>query len=434
MLHVWGKYYVNGNANSQHADVTKDNWTYGMYNQIDASGNDGTYTAKTKDTIKLDSPIPFEPVTTHTVWKTYNKVLDFAGASLKRDALDAIMVSDTKTGKASFTGDGNGKGFINSQKDIVYSDGSVGLPKLANGTPETDTDGDGMPDAWETANGLNPNDKADGSIYSLDKFGYYTNVEIYINSIVESISKVQNSDAETTVADEYYPEWKSVDGTVNNPGSVAPNGAIEHDTPSEPSTPAETTKLILFFPDGAEAANEQLFPDGSKIAITGNTSKTIGAGKDITIDGKKYKSMKVSNGAQNTLTLPEGQVTKKLTFYSYVNKAEQTDRAAYWKEVGGVAYDVISSGGELMCFQDFENPDVRTYTLETPVNAVTFTNTGEQLCYVLFVDVMDAASGIEGINADKSNIPGVMYNLSGQKVNSSYKGIVIMNGKKFMQK
>jgi hypothetical protein len=87
-----------------------------------------------------------------------------------------------------------------------------------------------------------------------------------------------------------------------------------------------------------------------------------------------------------------------------------------------------------MCFQDFENPDVRSYTLETPVNAVTFTNTGEQLCYVLFVDVMDAASGIEGINADKSNRPGVMYNLSGQKVNSSYKGIVIMNGKKFMQK
>ncbi len=432
MMHVWGKYYVNGNANSQHADVTKDNWTYGMYNQIVASGNDGTYTAKTKDTIKLDSPIPFEPVTTHTVWKTYNKVLDFAGASLKRDALDAIMVSDTKTGKASFTGDGNGKGFINSQKDIVYSDGSVGLPKLANGTPETDTDGDGMPDAWETANGLNPNDKADGSIYSLDKFGYYTNVEIYINSIVESISKTQNSDAETTVADEYYPEWKSVDGTVNNPGSVAPNGAIEHETPSEPSTPSETTKLILFYPDGAEAANEMQFPDGSKIAITGNSEKTIGAGKDITIDGAKYKTMKVSNGAQNTLTLPEGLVATKLTFYSYVNKAEQA-RQAFWKEVGGVPYDVIASGGELMCFQDFENPDVRSYTLEKPMNAVTFTNTGEQLCYVLYVDVMDATNGIEGINADKSK-KGVMYNLSGQKVNSTYKGIVIMNGKKFLLK
>jgi len=176
-----------------------------------------------------------------------------------------------------------------------------------------------------------------------------------------------------------------------------------------------------------------LFPDGSKIAITGNSAKTIGAGKDITIDGAKYKTMKVSNGAQNTLTLPEGLVATKLTFYSYVNKAEQTDRAAYWKEVGGVPYDVISSGGELMCFQDFENPDVRSYTLEKPMNAVTFTNTGEQLCYVLYVDVMDAANGIEGINAD-NNKKGVMYNLSGQKVNSTYKGIVIMNGKKFLLK
>lgn len=437
MMHVWGKYYVDGNVNSAHSDVTSDNWTYGIYNQISSGDNDNTFTSATKDSIKLNSPIAYEAVTTHDAKNAYNMVLAFAGASIRRDALDLIMVSDTRNGTASFTGSGNGKGFINTQSDIKYSDGTVGLPTLAAGTAETDSDGDGMPDAWETANGLNPSDKADGSTYSLDKFGYYTNVEIYINSIVEDLVKAQNMNAISGI-EEYYPEWKGSNGSVHNQGSVAPNGPIDNGETgggsSEPSTPAETTTLILFFPDGAEAANEQLFPDGSKIAITGNTSKTIGAGKDITIDGKKYKSMKVSNGAQNTLTLPEGQVTKKLTFYSYVNKAEQTDRAAYWKEVGGVAYDVISSGGELMCFQDFENPDVRSYTLETPVNAVTFTNTGEQLCYVLFVDVMDAASGIEGINADKSNRPGVMYNLSGQKVNSSYKGIVIMNGKKFMQK
>ena len=241
-------------------------------------------------------------------------------------------------------------------------------------------------------------------------------------------------DAETTVADEYYPEWKSVDGTVNNAGSVAPNGPITHDTPSTPSTPTETSTLLLYFPDGAESANEMLFPDGSKIAITGNTSKNISAGSNITINGNLYKSMKVSNGAQNTLTLPEGLVATKLTFYSYVNKDEQTDRPAFWKEVGGTAYDVISSGGELMCFKDGENPDIRSYTLDAPKNAVTFTNTGEQLCYVLSVDVIDAASGIEGINADNSHKMGFMYNLSGQKVSSAYKGIVIMNGKKFILK
>mgnify|MGYP002514828664 CR=1 FL=1 len=437
MMHVWGKYYVDGNVNSAHSDVTSDNWTYGIYNQISSGDNDNTFTSATKDSIKLDSPIAYEAVTTHDAKNAYNMVLAFAGASIRRDALDLIMVSDTRNGTASFTGSGNGKGFINTQNDIKYSDGTVGLPTLAAGTAETDTDGDGMPDSWETANGLNPSDKADGSTYSLDKFGYYTNVEIYINSIVEDLVKAQNMNAISGI-EEYYPEWKGSNGSVHNQGSVAPNGPIDNGETgggsSEPSTPAETTKLILFFPDGAEAANEQLFPDGSKIAITGNTSKTIGAGKDITIDGKKYKTMKVSNGAQNTLTLPEGQVTKKLTFYSYVNKAEQTDRAAYWKEVGGIAYDVISSGGELMCFLDFENPDVRTYTLDSPMNAVTFTNTGEQLCYVLVVDAMDAASGIEGINADNNHKKGVMYNLSGQKVNSTYKGIVIMNGKKFILK
>lgn len=437
MMHVWGKYYVDGNVNSAHSDVTSDNWTYGIYNQISSGDNDNTFTSATKDSIKLNSPIAYESVTTHDAKNAYNMVLAFAGASIRRDALDLIMVSDTRNGTASFTGSGNGKGFINTQNDIKYSDGTVGLPTLAAGTAETDTDGDGMPDSWETANGLNPSDKADGSTYSLDKFGYYTNVEIYINSIVEDLVKAQNMNAISGI-EEYYPEWKGSNGSVHNQGSVAPNGPIDNGETgggsSEPSTPAETTKLILFFPDGAEAANEQLFPDGSKIAITGNTSKTIGAGKDITIDGKKYKTMKVSNGAQNTLTLPEGQVTKKLTFYSYVNKAEQTDRAAYWKEVGGIAYDVISSGGELMCFLDFENPDVRTYTLDSPMNAVTFTNTGEQLCYVLVVDAMDAASGIEGINADNNHKKGVMYNLSGQKVNSTYKGIVIMNGKKFILK
>ena len=37
MWHVWGDFYVRGNVNSAHADVTKDNWTYGIYNQIDNS-------------------------------------------------------------------------------------------------------------------------------------------------------------------------------------------------------------------------------------------------------------------------------------------------------------------------------------------------------------------------------------------------------------
>ena len=448
MMHVWGKYYVNGNANSQHADVTKDNWTYGMYNQIDASGNDGTYTAKTKDTIKLDSPIPFEPVTTHTVWKTYNKVLDFAGASLKRDALDAIMVSDTKTGKASFTGDGNGKGFINSQKDIVYSDGSVGLPKLANGTPETDTDGDGMPDAWETANGLNPNDKADGSIYSLDKFGYYTNVEIYINSIVESISKTQNSDTETTVADEYYPEWKSVDGTVHNPGSVAPNGAIEHDTPSEPSTPGDDTEepstptdetVFAANPDGLESipagtvlVNNQYFKATTVYDATGGNSNYNYS------DGEAFESWVQMRVAQNpSADAPYGaeqsdctpiviETKQAIKLSAHVRTGPNKEAVMFDAET----FEKLSSTSKFL--EESEKNSLWTWTWEL-ANSKKYVLVEKGGTGRLSGFTVSTTNGIEGINADKSK-KGVMYNLSGQKVNSTYKGIVIMNGKKFLLK
>ena len=56
-----------------------------------------------------------------------------------------------------------------------------GWPNYANGTAAADTDGDGMPDEWEIANGLNPNDPSDAN---KDCIGDgYTNIEKYINGI-----------------------------------------------------------------------------------------------------------------------------------------------------------------------------------------------------------------------------------------------------------
>ena len=45
-----------------------------------------------------------------------------------------------------------------------------------------DTDQDGMPDTWESSNGLNPNDAADRN-GDTDGDGY-TNLEEYLNSLV----------------------------------------------------------------------------------------------------------------------------------------------------------------------------------------------------------------------------------------------------------
>ena len=60
-----------------------------------------------------------------------------------------------------------------------------GWPVLETGTAYTDTDKDGMPDDWETARGLNPNDPADGSL-DRDSDGY-TNVEEFLNSLMADL-------------------------------------------------------------------------------------------------------------------------------------------------------------------------------------------------------------------------------------------------------
>ncbi len=192
MWHVWGKYYVDGNVNSKYPEVTADNWNYGIYNQIDASGNDGTYTEKTKDSIRINTPINYEAVTTHTAEKAFEQVLAYVGASMHRDALDEIIVRDTRLGECTFTASGNAAGIIDHPSD-VSGEGWTKWPDLAQGEAKKDTDGDGMPDEWETANGLNPNDASDGNAKGEDG---YTNLEIYINSLVADITAKQNEGGE----------------------------------------------------------------------------------------------------------------------------------------------------------------------------------------------------------------------------------------------
>jgi PKD repeat protein len=59
-----------------------------------------------------------------------------------------------------------------------------GFPTISNGTPCLDTDHDGMPDVWETANGFNPNNIADRNTVASNGF---TNLENYLNSSVVTV-------------------------------------------------------------------------------------------------------------------------------------------------------------------------------------------------------------------------------------------------------
>jgi hypothetical protein len=94
-------------------------------------------------------------------------VLERAGAGRVRDAVDARIVAGVR--------DRSGR-IIDSQTQVG------GWPDLAPGTPWTDSDGDGMPDDWERAQGLDPADAADGRA---DRNGDgWTNLEDWLNGLV----------------------------------------------------------------------------------------------------------------------------------------------------------------------------------------------------------------------------------------------------------
>lgn len=188
MWHVWGKFYVDGNVNSKYDDVTNDNWTYGMYNQItNGSGVDNTYTQATRDTMRINEPIDFVAVTTHSAADAFDRVLKYAGCrrtESSRDALDIILVNDAREGLATFTGRNCDQGFINSQDDCG------GWPVLATANAPADLDNDGISDQWEDFNGLDPSNPDDGNEVGADG---YTNLERYLNSLVNITTINQNA-------------------------------------------------------------------------------------------------------------------------------------------------------------------------------------------------------------------------------------------------
>ena len=151
-------------------------------------------------------------------------MLNYVGACYKRDVIDQRIVNETNTGTYTYLGsNGSTGGFIDTPNDVG------GWPTYVSTDKLTDTDNDGMPDVWETANGLNPNDATDAATKTLDAKGYYTNIEVYANSLVEDLVKAQNADA-TEAIEEYYPNVTKAEGIQYYDANVTAEGGYETDT------------------------------------------------------------------------------------------------------------------------------------------------------------------------------------------------------------
>ena len=384
-LHLWGKFYVTGNYNSKYPQLNQDNWTYGIINQIDASGCDGTFTQETKDSIKLAEPIDYILTTTHSAADAYDRVLDFAGASLHRDSFDELMVSDTRNGKATYTGSGLSKGFVNSQDDNKPSDADASWsawPTLASKEAPKDTDGDGMPDEWELANALDPTNPKDGKTIGADG---YSNLENYLNSLVADITTAQNMGGETTGS------------TVN-----------------ESEEPVTSTLDIT-----PETANgDWTFSNGCSITIS--TAKSYSTSKNCGIQSIKY-----SNNVTYTIHLPEGVAVSSIDFTGFTNE-DNVD--GYLAELNGKTFSASD-----YVFPSRTGNKAVTYNvkLDTPASGSVSVKFVKQVGMRMTLNTI-STTGISHINLDNDS-DSKTFNLGGQFTGKNSKGIVIQNGKKILK-
>ena len=384
-LHLWGKYYVAGNYNSKYSDVNNDNWTYGIINQVDANSCDGTFTAETKDSIKLSEPIGFLLTTTHSAEDAYERVLDFAGACLNRDSFDALMVSDTRNGTATYTGKGLSKGFVNSQDDNKPADADdswSAWPILNSKDAPKDTDGDGMPDEWELANALDATDPNDGKTIGADG---YSNLENYLNSLVADITEAQNA------------------------GGTPLENAI-----NESEKTAITSLEIV-----PETANgDWTFSNGC--SMTMSTAKDYSTSSSCGI-----KSIKYSNNVTYTIHLPEDINISSIDFQGFTN---DDNADGYLAELNGKTFSATDYvfpsriGGKAVSYN---------IELENSVSGSISMKFVKQVGMRITLNVV-APTGIAPISIDIDQ-NAKSFNLRGQLVGKNNKGIIIRKGKKVIK-
>lgn len=170
-------YFIAGpSGSSKYSQWTETDHLYQSGNMMDSNTdgvlNGALYTNESCTNMTYPHFSPTIPVTVETPEQAFESIVEQVGCSRVRDSHDARLIAQLKSlGKQG--------AIINSEEDV----GGIGT--LNGGTAEKDTDGDGIPDEWETANGLNPNNASDATTLADD--GYLW-IEKYANSLAATTS------------------------------------------------------------------------------------------------------------------------------------------------------------------------------------------------------------------------------------------------------
>lgn len=179
-----GNYFISSRSASYAFHSGTMNFSlYAANNLLDGNANGSLDSSKTGNDMIRGSPtllserIATPSVATDSAQDAYERVLERAGASAPaRDQADSLLIAQVRSQSGTL---------IQSEQDLIaLGVGDQGYSELAPASraPSFDTDGDGMPNEWESSNALDPGDAADGN-GDADGDGY-TNLEEYLNSLV----------------------------------------------------------------------------------------------------------------------------------------------------------------------------------------------------------------------------------------------------------
>ena len=166
---------------------------------------------------------------------------------------------------------------------------------------------------------------------------------------------------------------------------------------------------------------------GFSMKYTTVTDKYYSKGSKMTydFDGIQRTGITLSNGAQNTIGLPEGAKATKITFWSVVGN-NASSRTSYWKEVAGKNY--TEADGQIFDLNATASaPNKAEFVLDNVEKQLTFTNSGEQQSIVIVLEFhYGGSTGISTYKAIGTPTSVEYFTLKGERVAIPAHGLYIM--------